>query len=96
MIIIYRLFSKSCNSFYVGSTTKTMKYRLEKHKSKSYEAPNRKVYKCIMANGGFKEWEMEALETFESDNAVERFTREQHYINELKPDLNSVLAINIG
>ena len=96
MIIIYRLFSKSCNSFYVGSTTKTLKYRLYKHKNKSVEAPNRKVYKCIMANGGFKEWEMEALETFESDNAVERFTREQHYINELKPDLNSVLAINIG
>ena len=73
-----------------------MEYRLYKHKNKSYEAPNRKIYKCILANGGFKAWKMETLETFESDNAVERRTREQHYINELKPDLNSVLAINIG
>jgi hypothetical protein len=96
MVTIYKLFSKNCDSFYIGSTTKTLKQRLGKHKDKSYEAPNRKVYKCILGNGGFKQWEIEALETFETDNAIERRTREQYYINELKPDLNSVLAINIG
>jgi len=96
MVTVYKLFSKNCDSFYIGSTTKSLKQRLGKHKDKSYEAPNRKVYKCILGNGGFKEWEIEALETFETDSAIERRTREQHYINELKPDLNSVLAINIG
>lgn len=96
MAIIYRLFSESCNSFYVGSTTKTLKQRLTKHKQKSYEAPNRKVYKCILSSGGFKEWQMEALEEFVTDSAIERRTREQFYIDKLKPDLNTVLAINIG
>lgn len=96
MAIIYRLFSKSCDSFYVGSTTKTMKQRLVKHRSKSHEAPNRKIYKCILGNGGFKEWRMETLEEFQTDSAIERRIREQFYIDKLKPDLNSHLAINIG
>lgn len=96
MTIIYKLFSKSCDSFYIGSTTKSLKFRLSKHIQKSREAPNRKVYKCIHETGGFKQWEIEALEVFDTDNAIERRTREQHYINELKPNLNSILAINIG
>jgi len=92
MAIIYRLFSKTSNSFYVGSTTKTLRERLVKHRSKSNEAPNRKVYKCILDSGGFKDWEMEALEVFDTDSAEERRTREQYYIDALKPDLNSCLA----
>lgn len=96
MAIIYRLFSKSCDSFYVGSTTKSLKQRLGKHVQKSHEAPNRKVYKCILGSGGFKEWEMEALEVIETEDANERRTREQYYMDKLKPDLNSCLAICIG
>lgn len=93
MVIIYKLFSKTCDSFYIGSTTKTLKQRLGKHKDKSYEAPNRKVYKRILETGGFKQWDIQALETFETENDIERRRREQFYISELKPDLNSVLAI---
>jgi hypothetical protein len=96
MPTIYRLFSKSCDSFYVGSTTKTLHQRLVKHRNKANEAPNRKVYKCILESGGFKEWEMEALEVIETEDAIERRTREQFYIDKLKPDLNSCLAIYIG
>ena len=96
MAIIYRLFSKSCDSFYVGSTTKTLKQRLGKHVHKSHEAPNRKIYKYILESGGFKDWEMEALEEFVTDSAIERRTREQYYIDKLKPNLNSCLAIVIG
>jgi hypothetical protein len=33
------------------------------------------------------------LEVFDTDSARERRTREQYYINMLKPDLNSCLAI---
>jgi len=93
MAIIYRLFSESCNSFYVGSTTKTLRQRLVKHRSKSHEAPNRKVYKCILGSGGFNEWKMEVLEEVETECGVVRRTREQFYIDKLKPDLNSILAI---
>jgi hypothetical protein len=49
-----------------------------------------------LGSGGFKEWRMEALEEFQTDSAIERRMREQFYIDKLKPDLNSVLAINIG
>jgi len=35
---------------------------------------------------------MEAIETIETTDIVERRMREQYWINELKPDLNSVLA----
>jgi hypothetical protein len=49
-----------------------------------------------LSSGGFKEWQMEALEEFVTDSAIERRTREQFYIDKLKPDLNTVLAINIG
>lgn len=93
MAIIYRLFSKTCNSFYVGSTTKTLHQRLVKHRNKANEAPNRKVYKCILESGGFKDWQMEVLEVIETDSAIERRMREQFYIDTLKPDLNSCLAI---
>jgi predicted GIY-YIG superfamily endonuclease len=93
MTIIYKLFSKSHNSFYIGSTTKTLRERLVKHRSKSNEAPNRKVYKCILESGGFSDWQMEALEVFDANSSVERRRREQFYIDTLKPDLNSCLAI---
>lgn len=92
MPTIYKLFSKNCTSFYIGSTEKTLKQRLAKHLNKSHETPNRKVYKCILETGGFKQWEMEAIETIETTDIVERRMREQYWINELKPDLNSVLA----
>ena len=91
MIQIYRLFSDTCTSFYVGSTERTLRRRFSKHKNKSHEAPKRKIYKCILENGGFDNWQMEALEVFEGDRLARRM-REQHWIDELNPQLNSCLA----
>lgn len=91
--IIYRLCSNTTPSFYVGSTSRDLKHRLAKHKNKSWEAPNRKLYKHILENGGFKEWRMEALETIETDNRLTRATREQFWIDELKPELNSIRVL---
>lgn len=87
MIQIYRLFSESCTSFYVGSTSKDLKWRLSKHRNKSHEAPNRKIYNTILKNGGFDAWKIECLE--ECDMAS-RNLREQHFIDTLRPDMNSV------
>jgi len=94
MIQIYKLFSKNSPSFYVGSTKKSLKYRMSKHRDKSTEAPERRVYKAILANGGFKEWCIEPLETIDSCCKMTRLTREQHWIDELKPDLNSSSAVS--
>ena len=95
MIQIYRLFSKSSPSFYVGSTEKSLKYRMSKHRGKSSEAPERRVYKAILANGGFKEWCIEPLEIIDSSCKMTRLTREQHWIDKLNPDLNSSSAVSL-
>lgn len=90
---IYKLCSDGCESFYIGSTARDLKYRLAKHKNKSHEAPNRRIYKTILANGGFKQWRMETLETIDTDNPLTRRTREQFWIDEMKPDMNSILVL---
>jgi hypothetical protein len=95
MVLIYKLFSNSCDSFYIGSTARTLKYRLAKHRNKSYEAPERKVYKVINDTGGFGEWNMELIETIDSTDDVVRRQREQFWIDELKPDLNDRSAFRI-
>jgi hypothetical protein len=95
MTLIYKLFSNSCDSFYIGSTNKSLKYRLYKHRNKSYEAPNRKVYKHILETGGFKEWHMELIETIDTKDDVVRRQREQYWIDEMKPDLNDRGAFRI-
>lgn len=92
MAIVYKLFSNNCDSFYIGSTTKNLKKRFAKHRNKSYEAPHRKVYKCILESGGFKKWVMEPLEIVDTTDDMVRRQREQFWINELKPDLNDRLA----
>ena len=92
MIQIYRLFSNTCSSFYVGSTERTLEKRFSKHKNKAHETPKRKVYKVILENGGFKEWKMEPLEVIEGGDTMTRRMREQHWIDQLNPDLNSCLA----
>jgi hypothetical protein len=92
MAIVYKLFSNNCDSFYIGSTNRSLKYRLYKHRNKSYEAPHRTVYKCILETGGFKQWTMEALEIVDTTDGIVRRQREQFWINELKPDLNERVA----
>ena len=72
MIQIYRLFSNTCSSFYVGSTERTLEKRFSKHKN--------------------KEWKMEPLEVIEGGDTRTRRMREQHWIDQLNPDLNSCLA----
>ena len=91
--IIYRLCSDASPDFYIGSTCRNLKQRLAKHKNKSWEAPNRKLYKHILENGGFTEWRMETLEIIETDNRLTRNSREQFWIDELKPELNSIRVL---
>jgi hypothetical protein len=93
-VFIYRLFSEKCpNSCYVGSTERTLKYRLRKHKDKSYEAPNRRIYKKVFESGGWFDWEIEVLETIETDNRLTRLAREQFWMDEIKPDMNSIRCL---
>jgi hypothetical protein len=94
MIIIYKLFNPNSDSFYIGSTSKELKQRLAKHVNKSHECPKRKVYKYILEHGGFKDWAIVELFRFQTDDIIERRMCEQSYIDDLKPDLNSVNVIS--
>jgi hypothetical protein len=92
-VIIYRLFSAGCEKFYVGSTTRDLKQRFTKHRNKSYEAPNRKLYKYIADNGGFENWQMELLELIDEPDIHMRAMREQHWIDFIGAELNSIRCL---
>lgn len=84
---IYKLMMGK-NIVYVGSTLKTLKKRKKAHISKSKEKPNRKVYKHINQNGGFNKVKIKLIEKYPCNTKQELFTREDHYINLLKPLTN--------
>src|SRR5690606_10057980 len=47
------------------------------------------LYKTIRENGGLENWEMVLIENYECHDKHELHSRERHFIEELKPTLNS-------
>lgn len=94
VVYIYKLYNQvSPDNCYVGSTARSIQYRLRKHKDKSYEAPNRRIYKKVFQSGGWKDWSMVILETIDTDNRTTRLTREQFWMDELEPNMNSIRCL---
>ena len=96
---IYKIYSDECDYVYVGST-KNLTMRKHKHKSscnnekdKSY---NCKVYETIRNNGGWNNFKLVPIEEFECDTKQQSLIREQHWITELKPKMNSCNALQDG
>ena len=90
--IVYKLFCKDFDEFYIGSTT-NFHHRKIAHKSicnnEKDKAYNKKLYKYIRNNGQFDEWEFEILELGEYENDKYMKNRERYFIETLKPSLNS-------
>ena len=90
--IIYKLFSKDADEFYVGSTTNfhnrknSHKSNCNNEKDKEY---NSKKYQYIRDNSGFENWEFEILELGEYQDKYCMKDRERYFIETLKPSLNS-------
>jgi len=88
---IYKLCCDGINEFYIGSSF-DMKTRKQSHKyncnNPSRKKNHYKVYKYIRANGGFDKWKFDILEENEFENEEVLHSREQHYLNLLKPTLN--------
>jgi len=86
--IIYKLFSKNADDFYIGHTTLNLEDRFKVH---CYYTNKRdsKLYKYIREHGGIKDWEIETIEEFPCESLVEAKTREAFLIKELKSKLNS-------
>lgn len=85
------------NDLYVGSTVNYNR-RLYNHKyncnTQTRKHYNYRLYRMIRERGGWNNFKMEALEECEVINAKEALKIEQRYINELKPNMNSVNAYN--
>ena len=82
---------------YVGHTTNFIQ-RKYKHKF-DCNTPTRKnhndyIYRFIRENGGWENWDMILIEEVECNNFNEACKKEQYWIDELKPLLNTRRAFN--
>ena len=90
--IIYKLFCKDFDEFYIGSTTNFHKRKIHhktscnNEKDKEYNA---KKYQYIRNNGGYDNWNYEILELGEYQDKNCMKNRERYFIETLKPSLNS-------
>lgn len=85
---IYKLVNSVDNEIYVGSTCLTLEKRLQYHRGTAKVRTNTKVYKHLNSIG-FQNVSIELLEAYPCDNKVQLEVREKHWVNELKPSLNS-------
>ena len=89
---IYKLACDDCDFIYVGST-KSIKDRKYKHKSKS-KTSDFKVYQKIREYGGWENWRMVVLEECDENVETKQHAemREETFRLQLKADLNSKRA----
>ena len=92
--VVYKLFCKDLDGFYIGSSMnfhnrqQKHKYSWNDEKSKEY---NKKLYKYIRDNGGFDEWNFEILEMGEYEDKYCMKDRERYFIETLIPTLNCAI-----
>mgnify|MGYP000712829640 CR=1 FL=1 len=80
---------------YIGSTcNKALSTRFINHKSLSKNHPNIKVYKYIYENGGFTNWQIELIETYQCTSKQQLRSREDYWITQLGATLNVRAAIS--
>lgn len=84
---IYKLVNDVNDEIYVGSTTQTLKQRLNTHKGLSKIHPNRHVYSKLN-EVGWKNVHIILLEEVESSNAYQLLERERYWYDLLRPTLN--------
>ena len=94
-IYIIKSKEQSLHDFYIGST-EDMRNRKHKHKydcySKNGPKYNYKLYKFIRANGGWENFEMIQIASVWDKATKTLFQIEQDYIDQYKPNLNTLRA----
>ena len=83
---IYRICLPDTDDTYIGSTH-DLRQRLSVHKHKS-RTMDTKLYTAL-GKHDYGQWRVEVLEELEGSTRRERAERERHYIEELKPTLNT-------
>ena len=93
-IVIYKIYCKDENirDIYIGST-KNLNLRTSIHKhtcnNETLRYYNIKLYKFIRENGGWDNFKIEILKTYEIENIKEKLIKERKWIDKLKPSLNT-------
>ena len=90
--IIYKIVckDKTISDVYVGHTTSFIKRKYQ-HKLCCNNLNNKlKIYEVIRSNGGWDNWEMTEIATYNCNNSEEARIKEQEHYEELSKPLNSV------
>ena len=96
--IIYKIVCNDLNikDVYIGHTTDFIRRKQTHRKNCSQESSykyNTKLYSFIRDNGGFNNFQMLMIETFECKNGNEARTRERYWYELLNANLNSCRPI---
>ena len=86
-MIIYKLFHKTKQLCYIGST-RCLKTRIYNHKTQAKYNTHIPLYNCIRDNGGFEEWDFKILRKFDFINKEELRKYEEEFIELYRPALN--------
>ena len=78
--------------FYIGSTD-NFKQRVKGHENYYNMGKQTKIYKFIRENGGMSNWEINPIEIFTFLTKEELKQHEQFYLDEYKPELNVIKAV---
>jgi Txe/YoeB family toxin of Txe-Axe toxin-antitoxin module len=88
--VIYKIFCKDetiCD-MYIGHTTNFTKRKYQ-HKISCNSGNKFKIYEIIRANGGWENWDMVEVATYNCKNATEARIKEQEHYELTKSSLNS-------
>jgi len=99
MKCVYKIscLNKEVKEFYIGSTNDLEK-RIDNHKSYYRKQPDNHgiLYNFIREHGGLSNWEINAIEIYECEmTKLELKQEEQFYLDEYKPQLNTIKALGI-
>ena len=91
---VYKLVNNVDDKIYIGSTCNELSKRKHQHKSTG----RRKPYACVyhhLNEIGWSNVSIILIEEVKAYNKNQLRMREQHYIELLKPELNSICAVNL-
>lgn len=81
VIHIYKIILQNTAFYYIGSTTKKLELRLKQHEAMAKKYPDRKLYKAINANGGFKNASIFCIKSLWVNSKKEQILYENLYLS---------------
>ena len=95
--VIYKICckNKEISDIYVGHTTNFTKRKYQHKLSCINNKSNSKIYKTIKENGGWDNWEMLEIATYNCKNSIEARIKEQEHYELLNSTLNTISPLSL-